>query len=79
MNLLEKSSDWLHDQRNKFMTNAVTYKRGANSVARNATVGQTTFDVVNDSSIVGKMQIRDYIIEAADLILASVVVLPAES
>ncbi len=74
--ILEKSSNWLESQRNKHRTKQVTYKRGADSVEVNATIGRTAFEVSAGYGVLEKFESRDFLVNAADLVLASAPTLP---
>ena len=67
--LLEKSSAWLEDQREKFMSRTVIYQRGTDSVEVTATIGQTVFAVDNGEGAALQVESRDYLIRAAHLVL----------
>ena len=74
--LLEQGSAWLEEQRVQHMSQLVTYHRGADSVAVKATIGRTVFEVDDGTGILEKIEARDFLILAADLVLASQVTLP---
>ena len=67
--LLQTGSDWLEGQRHEHLSHAVTYHRGAESVALNVTVGQTTFEVEREFGV-EKVESRDFLFRDADLVLA---------
>lgn len=57
---------------------AITYARGANSVALTAIVGSAESIVANDFGIViDERHYRDFLVIAAELIVSAAVVLPA--
>ena len=66
--LLQTGSDWLEGQRHEHLSHAVTYCRGAESVELQATVGQTTFEVEREFGV-QKVESRDFLIRATDLVL----------
>ena len=74
--LLETGLGWLEDQRHHHRTIAVTYHRGADSVAVQATIGRTVFEVDDGMGILEKIESRDFLILTADLILAGQASLP---
>lgn len=75
--LLQTGSDWLQGQRHSHLSHAVTYARGAQSVAVNATVGETDFQVTGEDGIVEAWESRDFLIRVADLALGGAAITPA--
>jgi hypothetical protein len=76
--LLDKGSAWLESQRKKHATRDVTYRRGAEAIVVKATVGRTLFEQDDGVGVVVRMQVRDYLIDAADLVLEGEKSLPAK-
>lgn len=74
--LLQRASAWLEDQRTKHMTQSVVYRRGTDTVAVLATIGTTVFQIDDGAGGVLRIESRDYLISAADLILSGGPVLP---
>lgn len=74
--LLERGSRWLEDQRTKFCTRDVTYIRGAVSAVMRATVGRTEFKTDDGEAVRIEFTDRDFLILAADLVLAGNPALP---
>jgi len=74
--ILEQASNWLEDQRTEHATRTVTYERGASTVAVSAGIGRTIFEVDNGFGIVERTESRDFLVLAADLVLAGSPVLP---
>jgi len=74
--MLEQGEGWLDDQRHQHMTRAVSYGRGASTVAVQATIGRTVFEQADEYGIVTKTETRDYLIRTADLVLNGLAVLP---
>lgn len=74
--LLERGSAWLEEQRHRHLTRTVTYARGSATVDLSATVGKTVFQVDNGYGILERVESRDYLIRAEDLVLDGVPVLP---
>ena len=74
--LLEQSSTWLEEQRVQHMSRTVSYHRDAESVAVQATIGRTVFELDDGMGILEKIESRDFLILAADLALAGAATLP---
>ena len=74
--LLQKGMAWLEAQRTKFMTQPVIYQRGTDSVEVAATIGTTTFQVDDGDGAMLRIESRDYLILAADLVIGETPVLP---
>ena len=74
--LLEQGSAWLEQQRVEHMSKTVSYHRGADSVEVQATIGRTVFEIDDGSGILERIESRDFLVLAADLVLAGVVTLP---
>ena len=74
--LLEAGSNWLQGQRKKHATREVTYRRGVDSVPVQATVGRTLFEQDDGSGAIVRTEVRDYLIDTADLVLAGQPALP---
>jgi len=76
MDLLEHGAAWLEDQRTRHLTRTVTYLRGNDSVNVAATIGRTEFEQADEYGVVHRTESRDFLITAADLVLADKPVLP---
>ncbi|MCO6455476.1 MAG: hypothetical protein J5I93_09280 [Pirellulaceae bacterium] len=76
--LLDKGSAWLEGQRKKHATREVTYRRGVESVVVKATIGRTLLEQDDGAGVIVRLQVRDYLIDTADLVLASEPTLPAK-
>ena len=74
--LLQVGSDWLADQMKSHAGRSVTYRRGGDSVTVTATIGRTEFELDDEFGVLRKIESRDFLISAADLVLNSVTVLP---
>lgn len=74
--LLEQGSTWLDQQRVQHMSRTVSYHRGAESVAVQATIGRTVFEVDDGMGILERIESRDFLIITADLVLAGQAILP---
>ena len=75
--LLENASAWLDAQRLKFMSHTVTYQRGEVSVDVRAMLGKTVFEINDGYGLIEKVESRDYLVPAADLVLDGETTLPA--
>jgi hypothetical protein len=74
--LLEQGARWLEAQRTKHCTRDVTYVRGADSVVVQATIGRTEFQADDGQTVRIDFTERDYLMRAADLVLAGDAVAP---
>ncbi|MBU0639323.1 MAG: hypothetical protein KKB50_10700 [Planctomycetes bacterium] len=74
--LLEQGAAWLEDQRTRHMSRMVTYLRGSDSVDLAATIGRTEFEQADEYGIVHRTESRDFLVLAADLVLAGKAELP---
>ncbi len=74
--VLEKGLAWLDDQRHAHMTRTVVYQRGSDAVEIAATIGRTEFEQVDEHGVVQRIQSRDFLVRAADLVLAGAPTLP---
>ncbi len=74
--LLQRGAMFLEDQRHAHMTRPVFYLRGGASVELNATIGRTVFDQQDQFGVLHRTESRDYLIRAADLVIAGEQVLP---
>jgi len=67
---------WLEDQRTKFMTQSVVYQRGDDSVEVPATLGTTVFNIDDGGGALLRIEARDYLIRASDLMIGETPILP---
>jgi len=74
--LLRQGAAWLDGQRHTHLTQTVQYQRGADSVALAATIGRTEFEQADEYGVLHRIEARDYVIRAADLMLGGETVLP---
>ncbi len=74
--LLEQGSAFLEDQRHRHMTRTVVYRRGTDEVELSATIGRTVFEQADDRGLVSRIESRDFLVRAEDLVLAGVPALP---
>ncbi len=73
---LSQGLSWLEDQRHQHLTRLVTYRRGGDEVALAATVGRTVFEQDDHAGGLTRIESRDFLIRAIDLVLAGNVTLP---
>ncbi len=74
--LLSQGLSWLEDQRHQHLTRTVTYRRGVDQVELSATIGRTVFEQDDHAGGLTRIESRDFLIRAADLILAAETILP---
>lgn len=74
--MLQNTVNWLANLRKTQMGTSVVYRRGNDSATVTATIGHTTFEVDSGYGVLEEYQSRDFLILAADLVLASQQVLP---
>jgi len=66
---LRAGADWLANKRTAFMSHAVTYSRGGDSVSLSTTVGKTEFEQTDEYGVMMRIEARDFLMLASDLIL----------
>lgn len=76
VDLLEQAAGWLDRIRTAHLSRPILYSRGTASIAVQATVGKTVFEVDDGYGAVEKWESRDFLITAANLVLGGVVVTP---
>ena len=74
--LLANAATWLAQQRTKHLTQQVVYRRETHNVTVTATIGKTEFEVDDEFGVVQRIESRDFLILASDLILDENVTLP---
>jgi hypothetical protein len=75
--LLQTGSDWLADQLKTHASRPLVYRRGAQQVAVQATVGRTLLKLDDGfGSVRMEWTDRDFLIHAADLVLGGSATLP---
>lgn len=78
--LIQNGLAWLDEQRHAHLTQPVLYVRddesASHTVALQATIGRTEFEQVDELGMVRKLQSRDFLIRAADLVLDGVTTVP---
>jgi len=75
-NLLATGAAWLSDQRSAHCAGTVAYERGAQRCELAATVGATSFVVEGDDGAQQRVESRDYLVKAADLVFDGAPVTP---
>ena len=74
--LLAQGSAWLEAQRTAHLTQPVVYQRGTLTVQVAASIGKTVFQVDNASGFLERIESRDYLVLASELVLAGQQALP---
>ena len=74
--LLQKGSDWLEGMRTAYASRPVVYVRGTDSVEVPATVGKTVFRLDKGYGAIERVEARDYLVLAVDLVLGGAAALP---
>lgn len=74
--LLDQATSWLDAQRAEHLSRLVTYVRGDQSVALPATMGNTTYEVQDDTGATAEAKATDFLISADQLVLGSEITLP---
>jgi len=75
--LLTAGAVWLEGQRHLHLSHDVTYVRGAGSVTLAATIGRSVFEQVDSSGVLQRVEARDFLVRAQDLVIASAEITPA--
>jgi hypothetical protein len=74
--LLAQASVWLENQRQRHLTQTVVYQRGSNTVSVLATIGATIFRIDDGAGALLRVEARDYLITAADLVVGGSPIVP---
>ena len=74
--LLQKGLDWLEEMRTAHASRLVVYVRGTNSVEVQATIGRTVFRLDKGHGVTERIEARDYLVSAEDLVLGGAAALP---
>lgn len=74
--MLNEGMAWLERQRQAHLTTTVSYHRGAQAVGLFATVGKTVFALDAGHGFRERVESRDYLVAAEDLVLGGAVTLP---
>jgi hypothetical protein len=75
-NLLQTGSQWLGDQLLAHAATEVQYVRGLEQALIRATIGKTEFEIENGAGLIERVQTRDYLIKAPQLVLGGSPTLP---
>ena len=75
--MIATGSEWLAQQQAAHLSRSITYRRGGASVDLVAMVGRWEYEEAAFDGGIVRMECRDYLIAASDLILADAVTLPA--
>lgn len=76
IDLLQQGAAWLSDQLKAYAGRPVDYRRDAQSVSVTATIGKTLFEADDEFHVVKTYESRDFLIQAADLVLNQLVITP---
>ena len=76
MSVMSKGADWLERQRHAHMSIAVEYQRGNSMLTLQATIGQTIFETTDDYGRITKIESRDFLIRACDLVIDGLITTP---
>lgn len=74
--MLQTGLAWLESRRHACLTHTVTYTRGEHSAAVAATVGKSQFDLNDGAGATIRVEARDYLIRAQDLIVDGLPIIP---
>jgi len=74
--LLTRGSELIDRMRRAHLSRTVVYRRGDDSAEVAATVGSTAFERADEYGVMHRIESRDFLIAAADLVLAGTATLP---
>lgn len=74
---IKAGSEWLQDEMKANASRTVVYVRGAASVSLAATVNRSMWDLETAEGPPLRIESRDYLVHAADLVLSGAAVQPA--
>jgi hypothetical protein len=74
--MLEKASQWLGNKIANSLSNEIVYKRGAVSVPLAASRQKTTYEVIDFSGMVVKVESHDFVVLAESLVDGSTLLTP---
>lgn len=74
--LLTRGSELIDRTRRACLSRTMIYRRGDDSVEVAATIGSTAFERADEYGVVHRIESRDFLIAAADLVLAGTATLP---
>jgi len=69
--ILQQAAAWLDGMRATHLVRTVAYRRGAESVDLDATIGKTIFEIDDGSGATATFESRDFLILAADLVIGA--------
>ena len=78
VDLIKEGVDWFRDKLKANAGQSITYTRGPNSATLTATIGETEYEKEDAHGVIIRFESRDFLIDAADLILDSVTVNPQD-
>lgn len=73
---MARGHSWLQRQRERHLSRAVVYRRGAQTASVLATRAQSTFEITDATAALVKIEVRDEIIGVTQLKLSGVAVTP---
>jgi len=76
VDILERGSNWLEDQRVAHASRPVIYHRGESNVEVPASIGRTVFEIDDGLGILERTESRDFLVPAASLVLNDTQALP---
>lgn len=76
-NMLADAAAWVADEQENSCANPVTYWRGSISVAIDAVIGQTAWEVQDEDGILTRVVSRDFLIRVEDLLHSGSLIEPA--
>ena len=76
MSLLSKGAEWLERQRHAYLTVDVEYERDAVRLPLRATIGKTIFETTDDYGQLTRIESRDFLIRASDLVITEQITTP---
>ena len=74
--LLHNGLEWLSAQQKQFVGQGITYSRGLLAAALTATLGKTTYQVVDEYGFTVQAEVTDFVVDAVDLVLDEDLVMP---
>lgn len=77
VNLLEQGLSWLNEMRVRHMAASVRYCRESHEIEVSATTAQTVVEVSRDHGLFERIESRDFLISASDLIVDGNPILPS--
>ncbi len=74
--LLEQGTAWLDGVRQAHLSRTVTYQRGVETVDIAATLGSTTYEIVDEAGVTVQAKATDFIVSAEALVLGAAITKP---